>query len=337
MPDDRPRLCIVGSVNMDLVVRAPRLPAPGETLLGGPFSTSPGGKGANQAVAAARMGAQVSFVGAVGDDAHGRAMIETLKAEGIDTSRVVTRATMPTGVALITVASREAGGENTIVVAPGANATLTPSDVDAARPAISEADILLLQLETPLEAVARAAALARDAGTTVALNAAPAQRLPADLLAALDILIVNESEAAAVVDRSAFASPPSADQGDELDQLLARLTGLGIPTSILTAGPGGAVFVSGREPRARVPACPVTPIDTVGAGDAFCGTFATRLAEHQIGNGRGGLDRMAFFDAVCWANAAGALATLKPGAIPSLPTRAEVVRMLRETAMEAPS
>lgn len=319
---------MLGSINMDLVVRSPRLPAPGETLLGGPFSTSPGGKGANQAVAAARMGAEVSFIGAVGDDEHGRVMLETLKGEGIDTSRIAVREGTPTGVALITVA--EGQGENTIIVAPGANATVTPGDVEAARGTIGAADVLLIQLEVPLEAVARAGEIARDLGVTVVLNAAPAMRLPAEVLASTDVLIVNETEAA-VVGAEAFAPiGPEPEPADELEALLLRAAGLGPGTTVLTAGAAGALFRCGRESAGRVPATPVSAIDTVGAGDAFCGALAVRLAEHQIGDARGaGLDRMGLMDAVCWACAAGALATTKNGAIPSLPTRAEVLRLLR--------
>lgn len=326
---DRPRLCILGSINMDLVVRAPRLPAPGETLMGGPFETHPGGKGANQAVAAARMGAEVSFIGAVGDDEHGRSMLAALSAEGIDTSRIATRTGATTGVALITVAE---SGENTIIVAPGANATVTPADIDAARGAISAADMLLAQLEVPIAAVAHAAQLARDLGTAFVLNAAPAPaaRLPADLISATDVLIVNETEAAAL-GASSFAPPSPADPpADELEAALLRLAGLGPSTIALTAGAQGALFFHGKEARGRIPATPVEPVDTVGAGDAFCGAFTTRLAEHRINAGRAGLDRLAVMDAVCWACAAGALATTRRGAIPSLPSREEVVRTLRK-------
>jgi ribokinase len=322
---DRPRLCVLGSINMDLVVRAPRLPAPGETLLGGPFETHPGGKGANQAVAAARLGAQVSFIGAVGDDEHGRAMRAVVQDEAIDVSHVTIRRGTPTGVALITVC--DPGGDNTIVVAPGANVTLTPADVDIARPVIAAADMFLVQLETPIEAVARAAELARDAGTTVILNAAPAAALPAALWSCIDVLIVNETEAAAIT--SHLRATPLPNAADELEAALLRAASLGPTTTILTAGPRGALFAHATTDRGRVPACIVEPIDTVGAGDAFCGAFATRLAEHQINAHRTGLDRMAVMDAVCWACAAGALATTKPGAIPSLPTRADVIALLR--------
>lgn len=308
MTDSQARVCVIGSINMDLVVRAPRLPAPGETLMGGPFSTSPGGKGANQAVAAARTGARVTMFGAVGDDTHGQALLDTLVHEGIDVSHVARRAGNSTGVALITVAG---DGENTIVVAAGANATVSPEDVENAKSVIAEADALLMQLEIPLPTVQRAAEIARDADVTVILNAAPAQRLSRELLGLLDVLIVNRTEAAIVA-----GAPPGSEP--ELDLL-------GVPACVVTLGARGARYLHGRAD-GRVAAYPVQPLDTVGAGDAFAGTLATRWAEHKIA---AGVDHDAFRDILCWACAAGALATTKHGAIPSLPTRAEVVSLLR--------
>lgn len=308
MSDSRVRVCIVGSINMDLIVRAPRLPAAGETLMGGPFSTSPGGKGANQAVAAARTGAGVTMIGAVGDDAYGSTLRGTLAAEGIDVSHIAGRAAIATGVALITVAG---DSENTIVVAAGANATVSPGDVENARAAITEADVLLMQLEVPLATVQRAAEIARDADVTVVLNAAPAQRLSRDLLGLLDALVVNRTEAAIVA-----GAPPGSEPALDM---------LGVSACVVTLGAGGARYLHGRAD-GNIAAYPVQPIDTVGAGDAFAGTLATRWAEHKIGVG---VDHEAFRDILCWACAAGALATTKHGAIPSLPTRAEVVSLLR--------
>jgi len=314
------RLCILGSINTDLVVRAPRLPAPGETLLGGPFWTSPGGKGANQAVAAARMGAGVSMIGAVGDDDHGRAMLGTLGAEGVDLTHVATRVGVPTGVALISVAEQ---GENTIIVAPGANATLTPADADAARDAIGGADVLLVQLEVPLETVARAAAIARNAGTAVILNAAPAHPLSADLLALIDVLVVNETEGAAI----ALRDPPGPGGLPRLAESLARLAP---PTVVLTLGARGLWYSHARS-AATLPAHSVHAVDTVGAGDAFCGVLATRWAEHRAA---AHLDADGVRDALYWASAAGALATTRRGAIPSLARRSEVVALLKSAAAQ---
>lgn len=298
---------------MDLVVRCAALPRAGETLLGGPFATYPGGKGANQAVAAARAGAMVSFIGAHGADAYGGMLRDVLRGEGVDLAHVDTRADVPTGVALITVSS---AGENTIVVAPGANASVSNSDVHDARVAIQSADVLLMQMETPLATLESAAELARDAYVAVILNAAPAQPLPANLRAAVDVLIVNETEAGVVAPGSSAATPEP-------------LGLLGIETVVLTLGAAGVRLV--REQRvASVPAFPVNPVDTVGAGDAFCGVFACRWAEHRIG---GGLDAGAITDCLHWAAAAGALATQTAGAIPSLPTRNAVIAMLRSTPL----
>ncbi len=348
---------MLGSINMDLVVRTPRLPGAGETVLGGPFEMFPGGKGANQAVAAARMGADVSLIGRVGDDEYGRRMLEVLRGDGIEVSRVVVTEGVATGVGLITVVEsgvedrshgsprrlsdlpavgneervegEDAGqavapvacrGENTIIVAPGANALLTPADVEAAREAIAHADVLLMQLEVPVETVAHAAALARDAGATVILNAAPARALPMELLASTDVLAVNETEAAILAGRGAGA------WGER--ETLTRLRNTGIETVVLTRGPRGAAYAHGAE-RGEAAGFVIQAADTVGAGDAFVGTLATRWAEHQISAGRAGVDVMAILDTLCWGNAAGALACACRGAIPSLPARAEVVNLLR--------
>jgi len=320
---DRARICVVGSANVDLVVQSSRLPRAGETLMGGPFSVLPGGKGANQAVAAARMGAAVSLIGCVGDDEHGRMMRTVLEREGVESSHLATCQDQPSGVALITVAE---DGANTIIVAPGANATVSPADIDKARDAIRDADVLLMQLETPLPTVLHAATTARDLGTTVILNAAPSAKLPAELLAAVDMLIVNETEAESLASAALALRAPVQDAAESL---LLRVSSLGVATSVLTLGAQGCLFRHGTDAVGRIAACQVEAIDTVGAGDAFCGTLAVRLAEHQVG---GGIDRMAIMDAVCWACAAGGLATMKRGAIPSLPTRAEVVRLLRQTS-----
>jgi ribokinase len=311
----RPNLCILGSINMDLVVRSPRLPGAGETILGGPFATLPGGKGANQAVAAARMGAAVSMIGSVGEDPYGDAMITALRADGVDAGAVGVRAGLATGVALITVA---ADGQNTIVVAPGANAAITRGDIDVARATIAAADVLLMQLEVPVDAAARAAGIARDAGVTVILNAAPAMRLPDDLLLATDVLVVNEPEGAMV---AGVAS------GSSAGAVLARLATLGPSTVVMTLGERGAMHARGAAPARSTEAFAVDAIDTVGAGDAFCGALAVRWAEHQVGGGA--FDDLTLLDIMSWASAAGALATTRAGAIPSLPTRHDVAAMLK--------
>jgi ribokinase len=293
---------------MDLAVRAPRLPRAGETLLGGPFGANPGGKGANQAVAAARMGAKIAMIGCVGDDAHGRELTDALRAEDIDTAHVVRRADCANGVAMITVA---AGGENTIVVAAGANATLTPSDVERAGDAIRSSRMLVMQLETPLECVVRAAQIARDARVRVLLNAAPARELPRDLLAVLDFLVVNEGEARALLGEH---------RGASAEQIGRALLELGVGTAVVTLGERGAIAADLRRLVIQ-PAFAVRAVDTTAAGDAFVGALAASLV-------RG--DELEL--AVRTGCAAGALAATVHGAIASLPRRADVERLLAATA-----
>jgi ribokinase len=299
---------VVGSLNMDLVARAPRIPQPGETIIGGDFYTAPGGKGANQAVAVARMGARVSMVGRVGCDAFAGLLLENLAAAGVDCAFVVRDLEAATGVALIVV---DDAGQNSIVVASGANMRLSPADVDAAEAAIAVADVLLLQLESPLETVTRAAEVAHAHGVTVILNPAPARSLPAELLSSVDVLIPNE------VETTLLTGLPVDDQA-EAGAAAEALRGLGVGVVILTLGERGALLV-GTEGVECFPAFDVTPVDTTAAGDAFVGGFAVALAEGQTAA-----------QAVRWGNAAGALATTKMGAQPSLPTRLTVENLLAE-------
>lgn len=300
-----PRLVVLGSINMDLVVRTPRFPAPGETLLGGPFETFPGGKGANQAVAAARLGAEVQFIGCVGRDAWGAELRSVLAAERIDVSHVITRGGERTGAAVITV---DHAGQNTIVVAPGANMAVAPRDVEAAREAIEQADALVMQLESPIATVQAAVAVARAASVPIILNAAPAQRLPRDVLEMIDILIVNESEARIVADL--------ADAALSHAQLASHLFGLTGGHVIITLGGEGALQCDGEE-TARQSAFGVEVVDTTAAGDAFVGAFALAWCDGQTAR-----------ETLAFACAAGGLATTKPGAMPSLPTRGDVERLL---------
>ncbi len=302
---------VVGSLNMDLVARAPRIPQPGETIIGGDFHTVPGGKGANQAVAAARLGAQVSMVGRVGRDAFAGPLLDNLAAAGVGHTFVTQDPEAATGVALIVV---DDTGQNSIVVASGANVRLSPADVDTAEAAIAAAAALLLQLESPLETVTRAAEVARAHGVTVVLNPAPARPLSAALLSLVDVLIPNESETALLT------GMPVGDQA-EAGAAAVALRESGVGTVILTLGERGALLAraGGTE---LFPAFDVTPVDTTAAGDAFVGGFAVALAE-----GRSPAE------AVRWGNAAGALATTKLGAQPSLPTRQAVETLLAgETA-----
>lgn len=310
------RVCVVGSVNMDLVVRSPRLPAPGETVMGGSYRTYPGGKGANQAVAAARMGAQVSFVGAIGDDPHGTKVLAALEAERLDLSHLLVRPGETTGLGLITVAD---GGENMIVVSPGANATVKVEDVQQAREVITGADVLLLQLEIPTSAIIEAARMAHDAGVCVMLNAAPARVLPAELLKHIDVLIVNRVEASVLL---------GVDSNSDPGRMTLRLPELGPPTILLTLGAQGSIISHRGRPR-RVPTPQVAAIDCVAAGDAFCGALAAAWKPvHEAAKIRNPEEFKLVEPAVLLASAAGALAATKLGAIPSLPTREEVLPLV---------
>jgi ribokinase len=308
MMPEHTSICVVGSLNMDLVMRTPHLPAPGETISGGPFATHPGGKGANQAVAAARLGAAVAMVGRVGGDAFGARLRTELTEADIDIRQVVTLPDMASGVALIAV---EASGQNSIIIAPGANGALTPADVEAANPPITAAQVLLLQLETPLPAVQRAAELAHATGTLVLLNPAPAQPLPAELLAQVDYLIPNEQEAALLLGETIATGADAAGAA----QRLCAQTGVG--GVVITLGAQGALLAQAQTEPQFVPAHPVAVVDTTAAGDAFVGAFAVALAEGRTPA-----------EAMRWGNAAGALAVTTAGAQPSLPTRNAVVALL---------
>ncbi|WP_319460179.1 ribokinase [Micromonospora sp. RTP1Z1] len=297
------RVIVVGSANLDLVVTTPQLPRPGETVLGGDFRTVPGGKGANQAVAAARAGADCDFVGAVGTDDFGMLLSDNLIAAGIDV-RGLRTVDGPSGVALIAV---DGAAENFIVVAPGANAALTTLDA-ADRTAVAAADVLLLQLEVPLTAVSQAAEWARADATTVVLNAAPARPLPGELLDLVDVLVVNEHEAAVV--GGVFTEEPGA--------LLDALVTL-VPRVVLTLGARGAAYADRHGARIEVPAPKVDAVDTTAAGDAFTGALAVALAEH------GGVLTADTATAVLrWACAAGAACAQRPGASTALPRRAAI-------------
>ena len=303
------RIVVVGSINVDLVVRVANLPRPGETVLGGRFASVPGGKGANQAVAAARAGGHTTFVARVGDDSMGHAAIEAFRGEGIETDFITVTPHAPTGVALILV---DAVGENSIAVAGGANDRLSFDDIERARPAIEATDVLLLQLEVPLEAVAHAVSIAQSAGTRVILNPAPARPLPAALLARVDILTPNETEGESLASQRHAPAPSAADA----DALAGTLLGLGPRAVILTRGAAGAL-VAAADDRTHVPAFSVEPLDTVAAGDVFNGCLAVRLAE--------GLDLVA---ATRFAAAAAAISVTREGAQTSAPRRGEIEAFL---------
>lgn len=296
-------ILVIGSLNADLVVRAPRFPAPGETISGGDLATIPGGKGANQAVAAARQGVRVSMLGRVGRDNFGDFLINNLHANQVNTA-LVQRDDAATGTAIIVV---DANGQNSIVLSPGANGLVKPADVDPA--SLPRPKLVLLQLEIPLESVIHAAAVTRGLGARVLLNPAPARPLPDELIAQTDFLIPNETELSLLTGQPVtdIASAESAAQ-----TLLAK----GVQTVIVTLGANGALVVT-PERATHVPPFRVDVVDTTAAGDAFIGGFAAAL-----------LRGFSLEEAVRHGNACGALAATKFGAQPSLPTAEEVERFM---------
>ncbi|MFW6116028.1 MAG: ribokinase [Chloroflexota bacterium] len=301
-----PQIVVVGSLNVDLVIQTPRFPEPGETITGRGFRQVFGGKGANQAAAAARLGADTVLVGCVGGDASGARYLENLAGLGLDVSHVRRDDQAATGTAFILV---DEGGENAIVLAPGANARLSPRDVERARETIAAAAVLLVQLETPLETVARALEVARQEGTATILNPAPAARLSAELLACVDVLVPNQSEASLLTGLPVSTLADAFRAGEVL-----REHGAG--SVIVTLGDRGALSVDGQG-RLHAPAHAVDVVDTTAAGDAFCAALAVARAE---GMGRE--------EGLRFANAAGALAVTRFGAQPSLPDRDEVKALL---------
>jgi len=296
-------VAVVGSANLDLVVDVDTIPRVGETVMGGDLRQIPGGKGANQAVAAARLGRRVAMIGRIGDDEGGAILRAALDADGVDTSGLLTTAGVPNGVALISVG---ADGDNAIVVSPGANARVTIDDVATARPVLEAAAVTLLQLEIPLEAVTLAAA---TAGGTVVLNPAPApsEPLPTELLATVDVLVPNQTELATLAGHTAAV---------DVDTARALAADLPSRAVVVTLGARGALVVAdGRAD--HVPAPVVTPVDTTAAGDSFCGALADALVRGET-----------LVDAARWAVRVGAATTRRAGAQPSLPTPAEVDRLL---------
>lgn len=298
---------VVGSANTDLVLRLDRLPRPGETLLGGRFATAPGGKGANQAVGAARAGGRVAFVARVGDDPAGRLAVQGYRREGIDVCHIVRDPEEPSGTAFIFVAR---DGENCIGVAPGANAKLTAADVHRASAAFRGASVLLAQLESPPAAVAAAVRLASARGIPVILNPAPARPLPDALLRRVSLITPNETEAAIL---TGLRVRDAASAARAAGRLLAR----GAGAVVITLGACGA-FVAAPGVRVVVPGFKVKAVDTTAAGDIFNGALAVALSE-----------KLTLTEAVRFANAAAALSVTRRGAQPSAPDRARIERLLR--------
>ena len=307
-PRGGPEVAVVGSANLDLVVEVERVPVAGETVLGGDLRRIPGGKGANQAVAAARLGRRVAMVGRVGDDDAATMLRLAVDSAGVDTRCLLTTDDTPSGTALIAVA---ADGDNAIVVSPGANGRVSAADVEAAADAIAGARVVLLQLEVPVEAVTEAA---RQASGKVVLNPAPAPGapLPAELLDGVDVIVPNQTELATLAGHAGLSAIGDVDP----DTAVALARGLPVAAVVVTLGADGAMVVTPSE-ATHVPAPSVLPVDTTAAGDAFCGALADALVD--------GADLV---DAAGWAVRVGAATTLRPGAQPSLPTRSEVDQLL---------
>ncbi|NGO12930.1 ribokinase [Streptomyces sp. HC44] len=295
-------LLVVGSANADLVIGVERRPGAGETVLGSDLATHPGGKGANQAVAAARLGARTALLARVGDDAHGRLLLDSQRAAGVDTAGVLVGGA-PTGVALITV---DPSGDNSIVVSPGANSRLTPDDVRAASSLLAASRVVSVQLEIPLETVVEVVRGLRP-GTRFVLNPSPPRELPEEVLAACDPLIVNEHEARVVL---------GADAGETPEQWAEALLALGPRSVVVTLGEEGALVADARGTAARVPSVKVTAVDTTGAGDSFTAALAWRLGAGE-----------SLADSAAYAARVGAVAVTREGAQASFPTAEEVAAL----------
>jgi len=302
-------IIVFGSINMDLVVHAPRLPKPGETLTGTSFHTTPGGKGANQAVACAHLGVKTRMVGRVGGDFFGTALLENLAAYGVDTFGVAVEEKLPSGVALIAI---DEAAENNIIIVPGANGAVGLPDLKQLENILPEAKVLLLQLEIPLESVKEAARLASARGVTVILDPAPARILPLDLYPSVDILTPNTSEAAILV-----GFPVETEL--EAQRAARILIESGTHLVIIKMGAMGA-YAQNQSNGRFYPAIPVEAVDTVAAGDAFNGALAAALSEG-----------LPFEEAMYWALAGGAIAVTRAGAQTAMPDRNEILSLLKET------
>ena len=295
-------LAVAGSANLDLVVEVDHHPVTGETVLGGDHARIPGGKGANQAVAAARLGMEVAFIGRIGDDAAGEQLRDSLADAQVELTHLSVDPEAPSGIAMIGV---DRSGDNAIIVSPGANARLQPAHVAAADGLLQQAAGLLLQLETPLDTVLAAAEAATG---IVVLDPAPAQPLPAELLAAIDVLVPNETELA-------LLSGQTVDP-DDVESVVAAARSLGVATVVVTLGAAGAVVVTASS-ATEIPAPAVSPVDTTAAGDAFRAALAIGLVSGDTPE-----------TAAAFAVRVGAAATLRAGAQPSLPTRSELEDLL---------
>ncbi len=308
MATEKRGVVVVGSINMDLVAYTRRIPVEGETVIGSRFQTHPGGKGANQAVAAARLGAEVRLIGRLGEDAFGAQLKQHLEEAGVDISGVTT-SPGSSGVAVILVSD---AGENCIVITPGANALLSPADLDAQIDVLRSARVVLTQLEIPLETVEHLAMICNRASVPLILDPAPAQELPEGLLEKLTWFTPNETEADFFIGRD---SEPSREPA----AIAAMLLGKGARGVVLKLGARGAYLASGTDPGTMLPSLPVSAVDTTAAGDAFNGAFAAGLLMNKT-----------TIESARFAAAAAALSVTRAGAQPSMPSLAEVEEMLAD-------
>lgn len=308
----QPKVTVVGSANVDLVIRAGRMPKKGETLIGDEFDIFTGGKGFNQATAAARLGADVTFIGKIGDDPFADILRTAIDAEQINSQYVKTDADSGTGVATIVV---EPDGDNSIIVVPRANMRLSPEDIQDAVESIAKADVLLLQLETPIDASQTAIEIAKANGTIVILDPAPARSLPKDMLAQIDILTPNATEAALL---SGLAVNTQEERIVTAKTLQSQIATDGHSAVVLTLGEQGVLLCTATQSN-QIPAISVDTVDTTGAGDAFSGALATSLANGED-----------LSEAVTFATAAGAAAATVLGATPSMPTHRKINEILSD-------
>ncbi|MHC5060528.1 MAG: ribokinase [Planctomycetota bacterium] len=304
------KIVVVGSSNTDMIIKVPWIPKPGETILGGRFSTAPGGKGANQAVAAARAGGDVTFLARIGDDMFGQKAKEGFVKDNINVDCILTDENEPSGVALICV---DEEGENIIAVAGGSNAKLTPEDIEKQSEVLSSADILVGQLETPLDTIYKAFSIASAAGVKAILNPAPAQELSDELLSCVSILTPNESEAELLTGIKVDSEAGAAKAADVL-------MGKGIETVLLTMGSRGA-YIATAEFKELIAGFKVKAVDATAAGDVFNGALAVAIAQEKP-----------LREAVSFANAAAALSVTKLGAQPSAPTKEDIEKFLKASA-----
>ncbi|MDR7084216.1 ribokinase [Arthrobacter ginsengisoli] len=312
------RIVVVGSLNADLTIYCDRLPLPGETLHGHGFAVNPGGKSANQAVAASKLGGRVSLVGAIGDDPNGTMLLDSTAHAGVDVSRVRRAADAATGVAIISV---DAAGENSIIISAGANGTLAPADVDAAVDLFDDAAVACLCLEVGLDTVMAAAQAARNAGATVLLNLSPYAEVPQALVRLSDVLLVNAHEASLFLGKEAI--PGTDFDAAEWEPLRKQFADRGLQRVLVTLGAHGSVVLdsnaAGAQPITFIAPTKVAAVDTTGAGDAFTGAVAVRLAAGE-----------SLAEAAAFASVAAALATTKKGTQAAYPDAAEV-RLVRSS------